>query len=300
VEVKARFDEARNIEWAQALEDAGVHVTYGLMGLKTHAKVVLVVRYESGKPVTYFHVGTGNYHVRTARLYSDLGLLSCDPEIGADLVNFFHFVTGYAPDQQYSRLVVAPRDMRRIFEERIRREVAHQREFGDGRIIAKMNALDDTSIIKELYRASQAGVKIDLIVRGHTRLRPGIPGYSENIRVVSIIGRFLEHERVYWFQNRGDPEIFIGSADWRERNLGDRVEAVTPVDSIDLRRRLTRMLLWALEDNVLAWELNADGQYVQRRPAPGEPARNLHRRLMEDALQRASAAAHPWKLSAIG
>jgi polyphosphate kinase len=294
VEVKARFDEARNIEWAQALEDAGVHVTYGLMGLKTHAKVVLVVRYESGKPMTYFHVGTGNYHVRTARLYSDLGLLSCDPEIGADLVNFFHFVTGYAPDQRYRRLLVAPRDMRRVFEEHIRREVSHHQEFGDGHIMAKMNALDDLSIIRELYRASQAGVKIDLVVRGHTRLRPGIPGYSDRIRVVSIIGRFLEHERVYWFHNHGDPDVFIGSADWRTRNLGDRVEAVTPVSSLELRRRLTRTLLWALEDNVLAWELDSDGQYVQRRPAPGEPERSLHRRLMEDAQERASTAARPW------
>ena len=296
VEVKARFDEARNIEWAQALEDAGVHVTYGLMGLKTHAKVVLVVRYEGGKPVTYFHVGTGNYHVQTARLYVDVGLLSSDPVIGADLVDFFHFVTGYAPDQRYRRLVVAPRDMRRTFEERIRREVEQHERSGAGRIIAKMNALDDTSLIQELYRASQAGVRIDLIVRGHTRLRPGLPGYSENIRVVSLVGRFLEHDRIYWFRNQGRPEIFIGSADWRERNLGDRVETIVPVSGEEPRRRLTRILEWALEDNRLAWDLDADGQYTQRVPAPGEPVRSLHQRLMEDATERASAAARMWKL----
>ena len=296
VEVKARFDEARNIEWAQALEDAGVHVTYGIIGLKTHAKVVLVVRYEGGKPVTYFHVGTGNYHVRTARTYADLGLLSSDPVIGADLVDFFHFLTGYAPDQSYRRLIVAPRDMRRAFEDRIHREVEQHERSGGGRIIAKMNALDDTPIIRELYRASQAGVRIDLIVRGHTRLRPGLPGYSDNIRVVSLVGRFLEHDRIYWFRNQGRPEVFIGSADWRGRNLGDRVETLVPVQAEEPCRRLTRILEWSLEDNRLAWELDADGVYTQRVPAPGEPERSLHRRLMEDATERAASAARMWKL----
>ena len=295
VEVTARFDEARNIEWAQALEDAGVHVTYGLMGLKTHAKVALVVRYEEGRPVTYFHLGTGNYHPRTARLYSDIGLLSADAEIGADLVNFFHFLTGFAPDQQYSRLVVAPRDMRGVFENRIRREVALHERHGTGRIVAKLNALDDTGIIKELYRASQAGVQIDLIIRGHTRLRPGLPGFSENIRVVSIIGRFLEHDRTYWFHNDGHPEVFIASADWRQRNLGDRVEAMVPIQDAALRDRITRILQWALEDNRLAWDLDSDGQYTQRRPSPGEPERDFHRRLMEDALERTSAATPMWQ-----
>ncbi|MBW3629581.1 MAG: polyphosphate kinase 1 [Gemmatimonadetes bacterium] len=296
VEVKARFDEARNIGWAQALEDAGVHVTYGVMGLKTHAKVVLVVRYEAGRPVTYFHVGTGNYHAATARLYSDVGLLSCNPTLGADLVNFFHFVTGYAPDQQYQRLIVAPRDMRGAFEDLIRREVRQHQASGGGRIIAKMNALDDTAIIRELYRASQAGVKIDLIVRGHTRLRPGVPGYSENIRLVSIVGRFLEHERIYWFHNQGEPQVYIGSADWRERNLRDRIEAIVPVDGPEPKRRLAEILEWALEDNRLAWELDSDGQYVQRVPTPGGTELNLHRRLMSAASERTASGERPWKL----
>lgn len=201
VELQARFDEANNIEWAQMLENAGVHVTYGLVGLKTHTKVTLIVRYEGGRPRTFCHIGTGNYHARTARLYSDLGLLTCDPDLGLDLVNLFHFLTGHAPDQQYRRLVVAPRDMRRVFEELIRREATVQEQHGTGRIVAKMNALDDAGIIRELYRASQAGVRIDLIVRGHSRLRPGLPGYSDNVRILSIIGRFLEHDRIFYFQN---------------------------------------------------------------------------------------------------
>jgi polyphosphate kinase len=300
VEVTARFDEANNMQWAEILEDAGVHVAYGLVGLKTHTKVTLVVRYEEGRPHTYCHVGTGNYHARTARLYSDLGLLTRDPEIGFDMVNLFHFLTGYAPDQQYSRLVVAPRDMRRVFEERIRREVERQREHGDGRIIAKMNALDDVEIIQDLYRASQAGVQIDLVVRGHCRLRPGLPGISENVRVVSIVGRFLEHDRIYYFRNGGDPEILIGSADWRHRNLAERVEALVPVSDPALQERVIRLLEYALWDNRLSWELAADGSYLQRRPEPGEPEVNYHALLMQDALERTTRkGARPWELSAV-
>jgi polyphosphate kinase len=299
VEVTARFDEANNMQWAEVLEDAGVHVAYGLVGLKTHTKVTLVVRYEEGRPRTYCHVGTGNYHARTARLYSDLGLLSCDPEIGFDLVNLFHFLTGYAPDQQYGRLVIAPRDMRRVFEERIAREVERQREHGDGRIIAKLNALDDVEIIQELYRASRAGVQIDLVVRGHSRLRPGLPGYSENIRVVSIVGRFLEHDRIYYFRNGGDPEILIGSADWRHRNLAERVEALVPVGDPHLQERIIRILEYALWDNRLSWELQPDGRYVQRRPAPGEPEVNYHTLLMRDALERTRKGARPWELTTV-
>jgi polyphosphate kinase len=300
VEVTARFDEANNMQWAEILEDSGVHVAYGLVGLKTHTKVTLVVRYEEGRPHTYCHVGTGNYHARTARLYSDLGLLTRDPEIGFDLVNLFHFLTGYAPDQQYSRLVVAPRDMRRVFEERIRREVDRQREHGDGRIIAKMNALDDVEIIQELYRASQAGVRIDLVVRGHCRLRPGLPGISDNIRVVSLVGRFLEHDRIYYFRNGGDPEILIGSADWRHRNLAERVEALVPVADPVLQERIIRLLEYALWDNRLSWELQADGRYVQRRPQQDEPEVNYHAMLMRDALERTTRkGARPWELSAV-
>jgi polyphosphate kinase len=298
IEVTARFDEQNNIQLAEILEDAGVHVTYGLVGLKTHSKVLLVVRDEGGRPRTYCHVGTGNYHARTSRLYSDLGVLTCNPEIGNDLVNLFHFLTGYAPDQQYDRLVVAPRDMRRTFVERIEREIHFQRARGSGRIIAKMNALDDAGIIQELYRASQAGVRIDLIVRGHTRLRPGLPGYSDNIRMVSIVGRFLEHDRVFFFNNDGDPEIFIGSADWRERNLNERVEVLVPVLDPALRDRIVEILHFSLNDNRLAWELRPDGEYVQRRPDPGEPEVNCHDILMRDALDRGRRpGTRPWELS---
>ncbi|HEX8672704.1 MAG TPA: polyphosphate kinase 1, partial [Longimicrobium sp.] len=298
IEVTARFDEQNNIQLAEILEDAGVHVTYGLVGLKTHSKVLLVVRDEGGRPRTYCHVGTGNYHARTSRLYSDLGVLTCNPEIGNDLVNLFHFLTGYAPDQQYDRLVVAPRDMRRTFVERIEREIHFQRARGSGRIIAKMNALDDAGIIQELYRASQAGVRIDLIVRGHTRLRPGLAGYSDNIRMVSIVGRFLEHDRVFFFNNDGDPEIFIGSADWRERNLNERVEVLVPVLDPALRDRIVEILHFSLNDNRLAWELRPDGEYVQRRPEPGEPEVNCHEILMRDALDRGRRpGTRPWELS---
>ncbi|WP_420127591.1 polyphosphate kinase 1 [Longimicrobium sp.] len=298
VEVTARFDEANNIVGAQMLEDAGVHVTYGLVGYKTHSKVTLVVRMEEGRPRTYCHIGTGNYHAKTTRLYTDLGLLTANREIGADLVNFFHFLTGYAPDQHYQRLIVAPRDMRRVMEERIHREVQAQRAGGRGRIVAKMNALDDTGIIQELYRASQAGVQVDLIIRGHSRLRPGLPGYSDNIRVISILGRFLEHDRVYYFHNGGDPEIFISSADWRGRNLNERVETMAPVLDAALRERIVEILHYALNDNRLAWDLRSDGRYVQRRPAPGEPEVNYQEMLMRDAHTRSHApSARPWELT---
>lgn len=297
IELSARFDEANNIRGAEMLEDAGVHVTYGLVGLKTHSKVTLIVRDEGGPPKTYCHLGTGNYHVRTTRLYSDLGLLTCNDEVGDDLVNFFHFLTGYAPDQQYSRLVVAPRDLRRVFEERIVREVEHQRRFGTGRIIAKMNALDDPGIIRELYAASREGVKIDLIVRGHSRLRPGLPGYSDNIRVVSLIGRFLEHDRIFHFGNNGDAEIFIGSADWRERNLNERVEIIVPVLDAALKDRLTRLLDTALNDNRLAWELRGDGRWVQRTPPENGMEVNYHELLMRDATVRSHSGSRPWEVT---
>jgi polyphosphate kinase len=298
VELSARFDEANNIAGAEQMEDAGVHVTYGLVGLKTHSKVTLVVRLEDGRPRTYCHIGTGNYHAKTTRLYTDLGLLTSNAEIGADLVNFFHFLTGYAPDQHYERLVVAPRDMRRVFEERIQREVQAQKAGGPARIVAKMNALDDAETIQALYRASQAGVKVDLIVRGHSRLRAGLPGYGDNIRVISILGRFLEHDRIYLFHNGGDPEIFIGSADWRGRNLSERVETVVPVLDPALRARVVDVLHWALNDNRLAWELKPDGQYVQRRPAEGEPEVNYQEVLMRDALTRCrTPATRPWELT---
>jgi polyphosphate kinase len=287
VEVKARFDEANNIEWGQRMEDAGIHVAYGLVGLKTHSKATLIVRRESGGLRTYGHIGTGNYNPKTAQLYTDLGLITCAEELGQDLVNLFHYLTGYSPTQPYQKAVVAPRDMREAFNRLIRKEIAIQEAGGEGRIIAKMNALDDVGIIQELYRASQAGVSIDLIVRGHCRLRPGVPGYSDNIRVISILGRFLEHDRIFYFQNDGDPITLIGSADWRGRNLEERVELVVPVERPALQARLISILDLALNDNYLAWDLDAEGQYRRRCPGPDEARRSLHRTLMARAVARA-------------
>ena len=283
VEVKARFDEENNIEWGQMLENAGVHVAYGLVGLKIHAKAMLIVRQEEGQLRTYCHIGTGNYHSKTARLYTDLGLLTCNPALGRDLINLFHYLTGYAPVQPYEKVIVAPQHMRDDFINLIRQEIAFQQARGNGRIIARMNALEDVRIIRELYRASQAGVQIDLIVRGHSRLRPGLPGYSENIRIISILGRFLEHDRIYYFHNNGQPLTFIGSADWRNRNLSERVELITPIEASALQQRLIWLLETALSDNRLAWDLDSTGQYVLRHPALGEPERNLHQILMQQA-----------------
>jgi polyphosphate kinase len=295
VEVKARFDEANNIEWAQLLEHAGVHVTYGLVGLKTHAKVLLVIRHEAGRPQTYCHVGTGNYHAGTAQMYSDLGLLTADPAIGREVIQLFHSLTGHAPAQTYQKLLVAPRNMRRTFYDLIRREVANQEAHGSGRIIAKMNALDDPGIIQELYRASQAGVRIDLLVRGHSRLRPGLPGYSENIRIVSVIGRFLEHDRIYWFANGGEPEVYIGSPDWRQRNLSERVEVVVPVLNPLLRARLYNILDTQLSDNRLAFDLSPDGVYTQRSASANDEERNSQEIFMRQARD-AVAAARGWEV----
>ncbi|NNF37481.1 MAG: polyphosphate kinase 1 [Gemmatimonadetes bacterium] len=286
VEVTARFEEARNIEWGQLLERAGVHVTYGLLGLKTHTKVTLVVREEGEGIRLYSHVGTGNYHAATARLYSDLGLLTSSRDIGLDLVRLFHYLTGHAPEQRYRALVVAPRDMRAVFEELVEREIRIHRARGGGRIILKMNAIDDTGMIRALYRASQEGVQVDLVIRGHTRLRPGVPGISENIRVVSIIGRFLEHDRAFWFRNGGDHDVLFGSADWRRRNLEARVEAVVRITDPALKRRLYEILTMALDDNRLAWDLQPDGHYTLRTPPEGGPVRDFHRSLMRDALER--------------
>jgi len=287
VEVKARFDEANNIEWARKLEDSGVHVAYGLVGLKTHTKATLIVREERDGIRTYCHIGTGNYHPKTARLYTDLGLLTCRPEIGRDIVNLFHYLTGYAPDQPYDKVLVAPRDMRKSFNRLIQQEIRNQQEFGNGRIVAKMNALDDVSIIRHLYRASQSGVQIDLIIRGHSRLRPGLADYSENIRIISILGRFLEHDRIYYFNNNGDPKVYIGSADWRNRNLKDRVELIAPIEEPALRDRVIKILEDALGDKRLAWELDADGYYQLRQPVDGKSERNFHELLMKQARKRA-------------
>ena len=289
VEVTARYDEERNIGWAEQLEDSGAHVIYGVMGLKTHAKVTLVVREEPAGIRTYCHVGTGNYHPMTARLYTDMGLLTSSPAIGRDIVELFHSITGYAPAPSYRDLIVAPASMRASFVALIEREMEIQKRGGKGRVIAKMNAIDDTDMIRVLYRASQCGVSVDLIVRGHTRLRPGLTGISENIRVLSVVGRFLEHDRVYWFGNDGDPRVFIGSADWRQRNLEERVEAVVEITGPDQRARVSRVLDLILSDNASAWDLDARGNYHLRRPDAGTPVIACQQELMADAVRRRAA-----------
>ena len=293
VELKARFDEENNIEWAQRLERAGAHVAYGLIGLKTHAKTTLVVREEADGLRTYAHLGTGNYNPTTARFYTDFGLFTAREDIGQDLVGLFHFLTGYAPEQEYQTLAVAPRDLRARFVELIRREVAHKKAGKKARIIAKMNALDDVGIIQELYRASQAGVLIDLIVRGHTRMRPGLKGVSENVRIVSLVGRFLEHSRIYYFHNLGDPDVLIGSADWMRRNLDDRVEVVVPIQDEMARARLKRTLKFCLDDNRQAWDLGPDGRYTLRWPGD-EPVRAFHDTLMHRARRRTQEDDAAW------
>ena len=298
VEVKARFDEANNMEWGQKMERSGVHVTYGLVGLKTHCKTTLVIREEEQGPRAYCHIGTGNYNPTTARLYCDLGLFTCDPEVTSDIVNLFHYLTGYAPQQHYYTLLVAPTNMRRRFSELIEREIDHQKEGRGGRIVAMMNAQDDVEMMQHLYRASQAGVTIDLIVRGHCRLRPGVEGYSDNIRVRSIIGRFLEHSRVYYFGNDGREEVYIGSADWQRRNLDDRVEAVVPINDPELQLRIKTILRFALEDRRSAWELQSDGRWIPYIPQNDEEAASgFQDVLMRRIQQRAQSDEAPWDVS---
>ena len=282
VEVTASLDEQRNMDWAQRMEEAGVHVTYGVVGLKTHTKITLVVREEPDAIRTYCHIGTGNYHERTARIYTDLGLFTASPDVGRDVVNLFHFLTGLAPAQQYTHLLVAPRDMRKMLLRLIEDEIARGEQ---GRIILKMNGLDDVGMIEALYSASRAGVHIDLIVRAHSRLRPQLPGFSENIRLISILGRFLEHDRIWYFHNGGQPHVFIGSADWRRRNLEERVEAMVRIDDPALQTRLRSLLDAALTDNRSAWELRADGRYLLRQPPSDGPVRSYQELLMQQARE---------------
>jgi polyphosphate kinase len=266
VELKARFDEENNINWARKLESAGVHVVYGLVGLKTHTKIVLVVRKEPEGLRRYVHIGTGNYNPKTAKLYTDVGLLSCRPELGADLTDLFNYLTGYSRQRAYRKLLVAPVNMRDRMVALIQRERDWARQGQQGRVVAKMNALVDPVVIRALYEASQAGVQVDLIVRGICCLRPGLPGLSDHIRVVSIVGRFLEHSRIFYFHNGGQDELYIGSADWMPRNLTRRVEAVTPIEDPDLVQELQAILGVMLADTRNAWELQSDGIYNQRQP----------------------------------
>ena len=295
VEVTARFDEQQNLHLAHALEKAGVHVVYGVVGLKTHCKTTLVVRQDEDGLRCYAHIGTGNYNMRTARLYTDLGLFTCEPVLTEDVVNLFHYLTGRSRKRDYAKLLVAPVNMRERFLELIAREAEHCRAGRPGRIVGKMNQLQDPAICEALRRASRAGVEIDLIVRGLCTLRPGVPSVSDRIRVLSVIGRFLEHSRIYYFANGSDDPLdgdyYIGSADWMTRNLSDRVEAVAPVCPRPLRQRLWQILQTMLHDRRQAWDLRPDGSYVQRTPATedgklGPETQGTHATFMEVMRQR--------------
>ncbi|WP_435128203.1 polyphosphate kinase 1 [Halobaculum sp. D14] len=294
VELKARFDEENNLRWVKRLEEEGIHVAYGTIGLKTHSKVALVVREEDGDVATYSHVGTGNYHSETAKGYVDLGLVTADEAIGGDLVNLFNSFTTHARNREYDRLLVAPENLRSRVTELISNEATVARAGGDARIVAKMNALEDPEIVRELYRAARAGVEIDLLVRGICRLRPGVEGLSESVRVHSVVGRFLEHSRIYYFANgeneqggERDAAYFVGSADWMTRNLDRRVEAVAPVDDPAIRAELETVLASMLTDNRRRWLMRSDGSYVQLEPVEDGPTLDTHERLAERARESA-------------
>jgi polyphosphate kinase len=286
VEIKARFDEANNIVWAQKLEEAGVHVVYGVVGLKTHTKTTLIVRRDSDRLRRYVHIGTGNYNPKTSGLYTDLGLMSCREELGADLTDLFNFLTGYSQQAEYRKLLVAPLTLRSGMVKLIEREIGHAHAGKPARIIAKMNSLVDADMIRHLYLASQAGVEVDLIVRGICCIRPGVPGISDRIRVISIVGRYLEHARIFYFANDGAEEAYIGSADWMPRNLDRRVEAVTPIEDLILLRELKDILDVMLTDNRQAWEMGSDGNFTQRSPGDDGDARSTHNLLMKMATER--------------
>lgn len=290
VELKARFDEERNIFWAQALENAGVHVIYGVVGLKTHAKTTLIIRQEPDGLKTYAHIGTGNYNVATAKFYTDLGLLTSNSDITNDLVNFFHFLTGRSLKANYEKLLIAPVNMFLKFKSLIEREKENATKGLPAQIIAKFNNMEENDIGMELYKASQKGVNIDLIVRGFCCMKPGVPKLSENIRVVSIIGRYLEHSRIFYFRNgQTDPlngDFFIGSADWMYRNLHSRIEAITPILDRQNKEKCWELLQVSLKDQRQAWDMQSDGQYVQRK---GDDSTSTHSVLMSLTTQRARA-----------
>ncbi len=284
VELKARFDEESNIGWARALEADGVHVIYGLLGLKTHSKIALVVRREGERLARYVHLATGNYNPVTALGYTDLGLLTADPEIGEDATQLFNYLTGYAHPEGFRQLLVAPVNLRERLVELIDREVAHARSGREGHLVFKVNALADERMIEPLVRAAQAGVQVDLLVRGICCLRPGIPGATENVRVTSIVGRFLEHSRVFWFRNAGEEEVYLGSADLMLRNLSRRVEVLFPVHDPAFVRHLRDAVLGTyLADNVRARRMRADGGYDRVRPRDGEPAIDAQARLLRES-----------------
>jgi polyphosphate kinase len=291
VELKARFDEENNISWAQQLEHHGVHVAYGMAGLKTHCKVTLVVRREHDGLRRYVHLSTGNYNAATARLYEDLGLFTCDAEITSDISELFNVLTGYSEQERYRKIWVAPGTLRNHFLRAIDREIAAHREHGNGHLIFKMNALVDRELIRALYAASREGVQIDLIVRWACCLRPGVPGWSENIRVRSVIGRFLEHSRIYYFGNGGNDEIYMGSADLMERNLDRRIEVVFPVEDQSLVAYLRDQILpLYFSDTEDSWTLDRDSHWTMLRTPGVESQRDVQAELMERYARSGLAA----------
>lgn len=294
VELKARFDEQRNIVWAQKLEDAGVHVVYGILGLKTHTKTALVIRQEQDQEImSYVHIGTGNYHSQTSNLYTDLGLLTCNKKISDEVIEVFNYLTGSSLKTDYHEILLAPINMKSRFMMKIQQEIKNKKAGKPARIIAKMNSMEDEVITEALYEASVAGVSITLFVRGFCSLKPGIKGLSENIQVISIIGRFLEHSRVFYFANGSDNptegEFFIGSADWMHRNLHNRVELIAPIYDLKLKEKLWEFIEIIMNDNRQSWVLNQDGTYTQRVPAEGEAERGSHEVLMNKTIQREKA-----------
>ena len=301
VELKARFDEAANIRLAERMEEAGIHVTYGVVGLKTHCKVILVVRQDYDGLRRYVHIGTGNYHPGTARIYSDLGLLTSDEVMGQDATELFNYLTtGYTPRRNYRKLLPAPKHLKKALLARIEREAELHSEKTPGLIQFKMNALEDGDIVAALYRSARKGVRIDLLIRDSCRLRPGVPGLSETVRVVSVVGRFLEHARIYYFHNGGDEEYYIGSADAMKRNLEYRVEVIAPVEAPELRKELRTMLDVQLGDRRSAWEMQPDGGYVQRTPGEGDDPRGSHEILIALAEKRWKTGARLKKKKARG
>ncbi len=287
VEIKARFDEQANITWARKLEQAGVHVVYGIVGLKTHAKLSLVVRQEADGLRRYCHVGTGNYNPKTARLYEDLGLLTCDPQVGEDLTRLFNQLSGYAPKTAYRRLLVAPRSLRSGLVDRVHREIAHHAEGHPAGVRIKLNSIVDEVLIDALYQASQAGVPVDVIVRGICAIRPGVPGLSENIRVRSVLGRFLEHSRIFWFANKGEPVVYIGSSDMMHRNLDRRVEALVRLADPSHIAETEELLDLAMDDGTISWHLGPDGAWTRHGEGPdGERGMDLQAHLIAEHTRR--------------
>ena len=294
VELKARFDEENNIYWARELEKAGVHVVYGLVGLKTHSKMCLVVRKEGDGVKRYVHLGTGNYNPSTARLYTDLGLFTADDDICADVSEIFNYLTGYSEQKNYRKLFVAPINTRNSFLKLIQREIDNIKLGKEGRIICKFNSLVDPTLIAAFYEASNIGVKIDLIVRGICCLVPSVPGLSENIKVISIVGRFLEHSRVYYFYNDGNDELYLSSADMMQRNLDRRVETTFPVEDEELKKEIKNNILEvALRDNVKARILQPAGKYLFNRPVIGEEIINYQEWLIENAIKKSEVVKTP-------